>query len=88
MEVVTNYEIMVQDLENSLTEPQKKSIGKMTKNPFFNFVRDYRGIVDHKRQREIIKNAAEAWRELPENEKLVYYSEAMKFKREQILSTV
>ena len=54
--------------------------GKMTKNPFLNFVREFRKERCGRRQADIIKEAAEHWNKLPKPVKAEWVEAARNFK--------
>lgn len=58
--------------------------GKITGNPFLNFVREFRKERCGRRQADIIKEAARHWNKLPQTEKADWVEAARIFRKAQI----
>ncbi|CAO1304548.1 unnamed protein product [Diamesa hyperborea] len=72
----TTKKITVQDLRDI-----KAKGGKITKNPFFNFVRTVRLLHPGRRQAEVAIIAGELWKQLDCDTKLEFYGQALLQKR-------
>ncbi|KAF7285475.1 hypothetical protein GWI33_010573 [Rhynchophorus ferrugineus] len=63
--------------ENSPSKhPKVRSPGKITRNPFFNFLRDFRAANRGLSISEISQKGAEAWRNMKREDKIAYYKMA------------